>query len=306
MSSSEVSRTTKGLCEILRQQDARSGDGGVEQPCSEQEQSSSKEKSWKKFEERVERVYDTLLNVEGEKVSVSQDVKLKGRDGLVHQFDVYYEFSRAGVAHRVAIECRDKGRPIEKDAVMAFRSKVFDVPGLQGVMVSAKGYQSGARKYAEDNGVLAINMDELPGVGGLIATRLENIMLPDEDGIGEPFWGIYELEDGRVNGNIYAQTIGGWYGALLFFSKRICEEVLRSENAVNGSRYTVRGLRQRHLRGFIMTADAFRANYWLVLDVKPNGHVGLVQIDREDLIKDYVVGNHSLPKEPMVMPRYKK
>ena len=152
---------------------------------------------------------------------------------------------RAGVNHRVAIECRDKSRPLDKDAVMAFRSKVSDIPGLQGLMVSAKGYQSGAKKFAEDNGVIALTMDELPGVGSLLAIRLENVTCPTKDNIGEPFWSIYEIdEDGEANGNPYGKYINGQRGALLFLSKKLCEEFLARETVVVQTHYRVFGLTQ--------------------------------------------------------------
>jgi hypothetical protein len=191
---SSPSRSPRSLGRILREQDNEPDNTGVDNSSLESNTVNSDiSKRWEKFEERVERIYSVLLNLKGEKVSVFRDVKLIGRDGLIHQFDVYYEFTRAGVNHRVAIECRDKSRPLDKDAVMAFRSKVSDIPGLQGLMVSAKGYQSGAKKYAEDNGIIALTMDELPGVGSLLAIRLENVTCPTKDNVGEPFWSIYEI-----------------------------------------------------------------------------------------------------------------
>jgi hypothetical protein len=52
---------------------------------------------WEQFEERVKYIYSVLLNIKGEEVSVSRDVELIGRDGIIHQFEVYYQLSRAGV-----------------------------------------------------------------------------------------------------------------------------------------------------------------------------------------------------------------
>jgi hypothetical protein len=126
---------------------------------------------------------------------------------------------------------------------MAFRSKVSDIPGLQGLMVSAKGYQSGAKKFAKDNGIIALTMDELPGVGSLLAMRLVNAACPTKDNVGEPFWGIYEVdEDDEANGNLYGRTVNGRQGALLFFSKKLCEEFLARETVVVQARHRVFGL----------------------------------------------------------------
>lgn len=295
--------TIRRLCEILREQNSEAisadnsdTDNTSSTPLSEEL------KEWERFEERVKHIYDALLNINREKVAVSRDVKLKGHDGLVHQFDVYYEFSRAGVSHRVAIECKDKSRPIDKDAVMAFRGKVFDVLGLQGVMVSAKGYQSGAKKYAEDNGIIAITMEQLPHVGELLAMRLERNVLPDDESVGEPFWSIYEVENGKPNGNLWCESVSGWYDVVLFYSKSLAVKFLSTKPSSIQARYSVRGLTQTLLKSFIMIADTHRSNYLLILDVKPKNMIGMVQISRSDLIADYVLDAGSLPKEPMVIP----
>jgi hypothetical protein len=240
-------RSPRNMGRMLREQDDEPDNTGLDNSSLSSGNTGSGEcKSWEKFEERVEHIYSVLLNLKGEKVSVSRDVKLIGRDGLIHQFDVYYAFTRAGVNHRVAIECRDKSRPLDKDAVMAFKSKVSDIPGLQGLMVSAKGYQSGAKKYAEDNGIIALTMDELPGAGSILAMRLENAICPTTDDVGEPFWSIYEIdEDGEANGNHYGKEINGRPGVLLFFSKRLCEDFIAHESLIVQTRYRVFGLTQR-------------------------------------------------------------
>jgi hypothetical protein len=114
------------------------------------------------FESYVEFVYQSLLDLGNDNVVVARDVTLTGRTGIRHQIDVYYQFEKAGFSHRVAIECRNKSRAIDKDQVMAFKSKVQDIPGVQGIMVARKGYQSGAKTFAEDNGILAIDIAQLP------------------------------------------------------------------------------------------------------------------------------------------------
>jgi hypothetical protein len=300
--SNTISRNLRRFCEFLREGDSKPGElsdlTAVAGELSAEEASTK----WKDFEERVRYIYDVLLNIDGEKVAVSRDVKLKGRDGLVHQFDVYYEFSRAGLDHRIAIECKDRSRPTEKDDVMAFRAKVSDVPGLEGVIVSARGYQSGAKKFATDNGLVALTMGELPKSGDLLATRLERAVFPPEESIGEPFWSLYEGEDGKLNGVIYHHVINGWYGALLFYCKKLAEKFLANQTQDVRLQWAVRGLSQPFLRSFILIADTCRANYWMVTDVKSPDLLGLVPITRDDLIANYVLEPDTLPKEPLVAP----
>jgi hypothetical protein len=82
----------------------------------------------------------------------------------------------------------------------------------------------------------------------------------------------YEIdEDGEANGNLYKKNINGQHGVLLFFSKKLCEEFLACESVIVQTRYRVFGLTQVNLRSFIMMADCFSANFYLVSDVKPSG-----------------------------------
>jgi hypothetical protein len=308
---SSSSRSPRSLGRILREQDNQPDTGVDDSRLEAKSTDSDTSKSWEQFEERVKYIYSVLLNLKGEKVSVSRDVKLKGRS-RINQFDVYYEFSRAGVNHRVGIECKDRSRPLSKNDVRAFYGAVFDTPGLQGVMVSAKGYQSGAKKFADQYGIIALTMEELPGIGSLLATRLENVTCPTRDNVGEPFWSIYEIDEGgEAKGNLFGKYIDGQQGALLFFSKKLCEEFLAHQTVVVQARHGVFGLTQANLCGFIVTADWFAAKFYLALEVKPSslrlgGTVRLVQIPRETLIEDYVLGDHGLPKEPKVKPNLRE
>ena len=129
-------------------------------------------KPWEMLESYVEFVYQSLLDLGNDNVVVGRDVTLTGRTGIPHQIDVYYEFEKAGFRHRVAIECRHKSRAIDKNQVIAFKGTVEDIPGLQGIMVALKGYQSGARRFADDNGILAIDITELPSLGMLMGARI--------------------------------------------------------------------------------------------------------------------------------------
>jgi len=155
-------------------------------------------------------------------------------------------------------------------------------------------------------------MEELPGVGSILAMRLENATCPTKDSVGEPFWTIYVIdEDGEANGNPYGEYINGQHGALLFLSKKLCQEFLARETVAVQAHNGVFGLTQVNLRTFILMADCFAANFYLVYDVKPSLRmgditVGVVQIPRDILIEYYVLGDHGLPKEPMVMPSLRK
>ena len=110
-------------------------------------------KHWKDLEDHVQHVYQTLLNLKGERVLVARDVVVRGQNGQPHQIDVYYEFELTGIRHKVAIECKNSKRALDKDRVMAFVAKIKDCPGMRGRIVSVNGYQKGAKQLAEDNGI---------------------------------------------------------------------------------------------------------------------------------------------------------
>ena len=79
---SSPSRSPRNLGRILREQDNEPDNPAVENSSLESNNvDPDRRKIWEQFEERVKHIYSILLNLKGEKVSVSRDVKLIGRDG---------------------------------------------------------------------------------------------------------------------------------------------------------------------------------------------------------------------------------
>ena len=258
---------------------------------------------WQEFEERVRRVYDVLLNLKDEGTVVSRDVKVNGRDGQVHQFDVFYQFTRGGIGHAVAIECKNHSRPIEKNHVLAFKAKVEDVPGLRGLIIAANGFQEGAKYFASKNGIIALEAKDLPGVGELLGARLESVALPDETTIGEPFWAIYEMRNGKNTGTPLGRLEGTPKVGFLFLSKSSAQRFIDSDPLLSDC-WSVRGLPQRCLRSFILIIDSFRA---LPMIVAKRGHSGAVEgsvWDRQLFIEEWYVGRVPIPMEPLVAPSH--
>ena len=122
--------------------------------------------SGKEFEEYVKSIYSILLNLKDEGIVVSGGATtfLKGITGAKYQIDVYYEFERAGVRHRVIIECKDWKSPVKREQISVLESKVRDIPGVIGVFISKAGYQSGAINFANKKGILALTIEELPSL----------------------------------------------------------------------------------------------------------------------------------------------
>ncbi|GAB6847069.1 restriction endonuclease [Paraburkholderia kururiensis] len=267
------------------------------------QQSSTPKMDWSELEDHVKHVYETLLNLQGEQIVVARNVQIRGKTGQSHQVDVYYEFEKAGVRHRVAIECKNTKRPIDIGKVGAFWLTIDDCHGLIGVMVSAAGYQKGAEKAAVDRGILPLSLDDLPSLSHLLGARLELYTIPDEKTIGEPFWTLFELESGKVNGSPY----GSWHGndivSVLFFSKKQAEEFLHEHNL--DKTWAVRGLNQFHLRSFIMMVDAFAGRFSIGashIDERGKKIFGGFEISRSDLIDEFCVCGALPPEKPFVAP----
>ncbi len=84
---------------------------------------------------------------------MQHNVKLKGKSGCEHQIDVFWEYEIAGNKHRVAIECKNYDSLVPIGKVRDFFGVIQDLNGVRGIMVSSKGYQEGAKKFADFYGI---------------------------------------------------------------------------------------------------------------------------------------------------------
>ncbi|MEQ3410643.1 restriction endonuclease [Klebsiella aerogenes] len=259
---------------------------------------------WQDLESHVQDVYQQLLDIQGNKTMVARNVQISGREGSSYQIDVYYEFEMAGIRHRVAVECKNRSRPLERDSVLAFHSKIHQCCLSHGIIVSAGGFQTGAREFAEKNNVTLMDYSELPSIGNLLSRRLANVVIPDEDTIGQPFWTIFDTEEYSPFGHVDAKN--EITTAFLFLSKVHAQRFLKDQNL--GSKWQVRGMAQRHLSCYILTCDAFNARYVIA---RPGYAAGVPknqflfdEILRKDLINDFHEGI-DLPKEPNIAPGYR-
>ena len=104
--------------------------------------------------------------------NVQHNKKLKGRSGCEHQIDVYWEYEKDGVHHYVAIECKNYSKRVSKGIVCAFQGVLDDLDGVEGIIVSKKGYQQGAKEYANHYGILLKELRE-PSDGETIIGTIE-------------------------------------------------------------------------------------------------------------------------------------
>jgi hypothetical protein len=203
-------------------------------------------KSGTPLEKDVQHVYSYLLNMRDEGVVVGNSVFMTGKSGVQHEIDVFYEFARVGIRHRVAIECKDWARPVSKGQIQEFESKLRDIGNITGVVISRNGYQSGAEDFAKYHDILALRFDDLPAINVRLAERLRTVALPDETYIGEPFWTIMEVRDGKVTGSHFGGVRSPESDKPcipLTFSKYHAERIFRAAQ-LDPQEWAIRGLPQ--------------------------------------------------------------
>jgi hypothetical protein len=245
------------------------------------------------LEKDVQRVYSYLLNVRDEGVVVANRVFMTGKSGVQHEIDVYYEFSRAGIRHRVGFECKDWAAKVSKGQVQEFESKLRDIGNITGVMVTRNGYQSGAAEFARHHDILPMLFSELPSFSFLMGKRLDAVALPHEDYVGEPFWIIMEADKGKVTGSHYGTKDPRTGKGLipLMFSRAHADRLFR-EARLDGKQWAVRGLPRFAFRAFLLTLEIYekRMNTSAVILFLPpmeNAEFIGIPASREYLIREY-------------------
>ncbi|MEY8215319.1 MAG: restriction endonuclease [Colwellia sp.] len=249
------------------------------------------------LEKHVQQVYSFLLNMKDDGIVVGQDVQLVDKFGRSHQVDVFYQFEKAGVTHKVAIECKDYGRPVDNGQVAKFYGKLANAGIIQKVMVSRLGYQKMAKEIAEDNDVLLLTIDDLPKLNVLLAERLKTVALPDETTVGEPFWTIMEKRNGSVTGSFFAHPHPTTQRPEmpLFYSKNHAERAFK-EAQLNNEKWCVRGMPQYVFRSFLLQLElAEMKGYGAAVLFTPPGAIKdtpfiTLPAPREELIAEYYDG----------------
>lgn len=111
------------------------------------------------FEHFTQRVFQKIDGNDVLKPSrVQHNVKLKGKSGCEHQIDVYWEYEKDGISHRVAIECKNYKTHVPIGKVRDFFGVLHDLDIVHGIMVSSKGFQEGAIKFADFYGISLKNL----------------------------------------------------------------------------------------------------------------------------------------------------
>lgn len=113
------------------------------------------------YETLIQGFFQAILDQDAVRnVRVERNVKLQGRS-TSHQIDVYWSFEVAGVHYQTIVQCKDWESRVKQEQVLAFASVLDDIPGQpRGVVVSKKGFQSGAEAVAKARGIALYRLRE--------------------------------------------------------------------------------------------------------------------------------------------------
>lgn len=244
------------------------------------------------FESYVQYVYSTLLNLRGEKTQVSRRTTFQLPTGDSYEVDVYYEFSRVGIRHRVAIECKDWKRPIDQGKILEFHQKIKNIGhDVIGIVVSRSGYQAGVELVAARHNISLLTADDLPSLPELVGRQLVSSGLHEPDLLGEPFWIIAERSNSSTQhstGSYHAPVADGRPTVPLFLSKRYAELYLAK---LNGRElWSVYGMPQYKLKVFLALAKLHDLNIAIVYaPPESNGTISAVKTSVSELERDFIV-----------------
>jgi len=105
---------------------------------------------WKRFECLTQKIQKQLTP----NAKVRHNEFVIGKSGAKNQLDVTVRALIGQYEYFCVIECKDWGSKVGINTIRAFNSKVDDVNAKQGVIVSAKGFTSEAKKYADIHNII--------------------------------------------------------------------------------------------------------------------------------------------------------
>lgn len=220
-----------------------------------------------------------------------------GREGIAYEFDIFYEFTIAGIPHKAAIECQYYDKRITEEIVRHFKSKIDECNNITGFILATKSYNADAKKYADRYGIKLITDEELPNIPGMLLAHTESLV-PNKDVHGDPFWTIMTAnEEGNSSGAFYSFR-GNIVNILmprflwrdnriyLFISKKSAEMALEADGEKG---YGVFGVSRELLRGICLMAKLADCRIEIVpkLRFEDNGGLLVFEHSYDEILAEY-------------------
>lgn len=115
------------------------------------------------YEVLVQSIFQEIHNQEtANNIIVERDVKLIGKSGTTHQIDVFWQFEIGGIKYSTIVQAKDWASSVKQEQILALKSVLDDLPRQpRGIIVTRKGFQKGARKFAESHGIELFELKEI-------------------------------------------------------------------------------------------------------------------------------------------------
>jgi hypothetical protein len=124
----------------------------------------------RELEEKIERYF----RLHG--YQTKRNVILEGKSGGKHEIDILAEKSDIVTTVKIMVECKAWDKPIEKDVVSKVGYVLQDLGLNKAIIVSLKGWRTGAEKAAKELGIELWGKDEIENKLGKVAlAELETI-----------------------------------------------------------------------------------------------------------------------------------
>jgi hypothetical protein len=116
--------------------------------------------------------------------------------GTLREHDVVLTTNQGHHTVKIAIECRDRSRPVTVNQVEGFWAKCQDTGVNQGIIVSATGFYGTAKKKAEHRGIRCLSIADVDSFNWLLTPGIQSFTKK----ILHADWVFYPKIDGIIDG----------------------------------------------------------------------------------------------------------
>ena len=143
--------------------------------------------------ERLVALIETALGTDGVKVETRKHLpdRITGKS---REHDVLVRITRAHHVVQIALECKDRSRPVTVDMVEAFHQKCQDTGIQQGGIVSASGFAKTAREKARHYGIRCLEVLEAESFAWMLGSSFSFLTRR----IDAQSWRFFPVHEGVV------------------------------------------------------------------------------------------------------------